>query len=66
LHPGADVRKKVAGPEEAEVTVAQGASQARQRDGGGIGRVSNGGVCDGAVCQTVGGVCAWERWFCER
>ncbi len=36
LHPGADVGEEVAGPEEAEVTMAQGAGDARNLDDGGF------------------------------
>ncbi len=40
LHPGANVGEEVAGPEEPEVAVAQGAGKARNFNDGGFGGVS--------------------------
>ena len=44
LHPGADIGEEVAGPKEAEVTMAQSAGEARNFNDGGFSRVSNGAV----------------------
>ena len=63
LHPGADVGEKVAGPEETEVAMAQGAGEARNLNDGGRSRVSNCRVCNGPQGQAIDGVSAQERGF---
>ena len=75
LHPGADVGEEVAGPEEAEVAMAQGAGDAwnlKERGLVGIGRggigldsIGDGAVSNGAVGQAVGGVGAWQSGFID-
>jgi hypothetical protein len=42
-----DVREKVAGPEETEITMAQGAGDARNLNDGGSNNVSSCCICNG-------------------
>src|SRR6478752_2774883 len=53
LHPGADVGEEIAGPEEAEVTMAESASKARNLNDGGFSRVSNSAVSQAIDCAST-------------